>query len=59
MNALKWNDLDLEKCREGITGEEGRLGDATVNCSDAVDESGWQRSSAPVKPHKGAKPKGG
>ncbi len=36
----------------------GRRGDATEICSDAVDESGLQRSSAPVKPHKGAKPKG-
>jgi hypothetical protein len=35
IKALIWNDLDLEKCREGITGTDGRLGDVTVNCSEA------------------------
>src|SRR5258706_7192814 len=50
-------DLELDQRRQWITVAEGRLGDATVNCSDAVDESGLRRSSAPVKPHKGETPK--
>src|SRR5882762_6207707 len=33
-------DPELDQSRQWITVAEGRLGDATVNCSDVVDESG-------------------